>query len=80
MMILKRKKSKFIYLYLRLFRIMACDEIFNGIKLGKICVSKKIKGWTEIFFYPICIKKTELKLINTVSSRPITNPIYIARQ
>lgn len=44
MMIVKRKKSKYIYLHSGLFKIMGGDGIFNGTGLGKFFVSKKNKG------------------------------------
>ena len=39
-----KKMPKFIYLYLRLFRITGWDKLFNGMRLGQVFVPKKIKG------------------------------------
>lgn len=57
MMIVKRKKSEYIYLYSGLFMIMRRDEIFNGDGNRKIFVPKKIYKGTRMrhFLSHMCI-------------------------
>ena len=53
------------------------DLISFGTRLGHIFVPKKYKDGTEMFFFPICIYKMGLELINRIPSYPIANPTLV---